>query len=86
MLLEIWRSMRTSRLTPTHPQASHAMLPESPAIKDLLRHEVQLLLLNIQNKAHKEGRLSIPTDFAFLVWVWCRSLFSVLGVRMCDNV
>lgn len=56
MLLEIWRSMRTRRLTPTHPQASHAMLPESPAIKDLLRHEVQLLLLNIQNKAHKEGR------------------------------
>ncbi|XP_051868856.1 coiled-coil domain-containing protein 24 [Pristis pectinata] len=56
MLLEIWRSMKTSRLTPSHSQASHAVLPESPAIKDLLRHEIQLLLLNIQNKAHKEGR------------------------------
>ncbi|XP_078264072.1 coiled-coil domain-containing protein 24 [Rhinoraja longicauda] len=56
MLLEIWRLIRTSRLTPAHPQVQQALLPESPAIKDLLRHEIQLLLLNIQNKAHKEGR------------------------------
>ncbi|XP_072129745.1 coiled-coil domain-containing protein 24 isoform X1 [Mobula birostris] len=56
MLWEIWQSMRTSRLTSCHSQASHAVLPESPAIKDLLRKEIQLLLLNIQNKAHKEGR------------------------------
>ncbi|XP_072919010.1 coiled-coil domain-containing protein 24 [Hemitrygon akajei] len=53
MLWEIWQSMKTSRLTSCH---SHAVLPESPAIKDLLRQEIQLLLLNIQNKAHKEGR------------------------------
>ncbi|XP_059840108.1 coiled-coil domain-containing protein 24 isoform X2 [Hypanus sabinus] len=53
MLWEIWQSMKTSRLTSCH---SHVVLPESPAIKDLLRQEIQLLLLNIQNKAHKEGR------------------------------
>ncbi|XP_062920520.1 coiled-coil domain-containing protein 24 isoform X4 [Mobula hypostoma] len=58
MLWEIWQSMRTSRLTSCHSQASHAVLPESPAIKDLLRQEIQLLLLNIQNKAHKEGSFS----------------------------
>ncbi|XP_069794953.1 coiled-coil domain-containing protein 24 isoform X2 [Narcine bancroftii] len=56
MLLEIWRSMRTSKLTLSKPQVSRAVLPESPAIKDLLRHELKFLLLNILNKAHKEGR------------------------------
>ncbi|XP_067846211.1 coiled-coil domain-containing protein 24 isoform X3 [Heptranchias perlo] len=55
-LLEIWRLMRATSLTLSQSQASHAVLPEAPAIKDLLRQEIQLLLLNIQKKAHKEGR------------------------------
>ncbi|XP_078417097.1 coiled-coil domain-containing protein 24 isoform X2 [Cetorhinus maximus] len=55
-LSEIWRLMRATRLTVFRSQVSHAVLPEAPAIKDLLRQEIQLLLLNIQKKAHKEGR------------------------------
>uniref|UniRef100_UPI00398F580B coiled-coil domain-containing protein 24 isoform X1 n=2 Tax=Pristiophorus japonicus TaxID=55135 RepID=UPI00398F580B len=55
-LLEIWRLMRTTRLTLPQSQASHAVLPEAPTIKNLLRQEIQLLLLNIQKRAHKEGR------------------------------
>ncbi|XP_078417099.1 coiled-coil domain-containing protein 24 isoform X3 [Cetorhinus maximus] len=57
-LSEIWRLMRATRLTVFRSQVSHAVLPEAPAIKDLLRQEIQLLLLNIQKKAHKEGSLS----------------------------
>ncbi|XP_067892497.1 coiled-coil domain-containing protein 24 isoform X2 [Heterodontus francisci] len=55
-LLEIWRLMRATRLTASQSQASHAVLPEPPAIKDLLRHEIQFLLLNIQKRACEEGR------------------------------
>ncbi|XP_041064849.1 coiled-coil domain-containing protein 24 isoform X1 [Carcharodon carcharias] len=55
-LSEIWRLMRATRLTVFRSQVSHAVLPEAPAIKGLLRQEIQFLLLNIQKKAHKEGR------------------------------
>ncbi|XP_043555005.1 coiled-coil domain-containing protein 24 isoform X1 [Chiloscyllium plagiosum] len=55
-LMEIWQGMRATRLTVSQLQASRAALPESPAIKDLLRQEIQFLLLDVQKRAQKEGR------------------------------
>ncbi|XP_078075540.1 coiled-coil domain-containing protein 24 isoform X2 [Mustelus asterias] len=55
-LLEIWRLTRATRLMTSRSQVSHAVLPEAPAIKNMLRQEIQLLLLNIQKRAQKEGR------------------------------
>ncbi|XP_048394991.1 coiled-coil domain-containing protein 24 isoform X2 [Stegostoma tigrinum] len=56
ILVEMWQGMKATRLRVSQLQASRTTLPDAPVIKDLLRQEIQFLLLDIQKRAQKEGR------------------------------
>uniref|UniRef100_V9KPU9 Coiled-coil domain-containing protein 24-like protein n=1 Tax=Callorhinchus milii TaxID=7868 RepID=V9KPU9_CALMI len=55
ILMEIWHEMKEGQAL-AHSQDPMSVLLEPATIKSLLRHDIQLLLLNIQKKALDEGR------------------------------
>ncbi|XP_028667112.2 coiled-coil domain-containing protein 24 [Erpetoichthys calabaricus] len=54
--LDMWRSMMSENSSPSEECISHTTLTEAPAIKELLKEEIRLLLLNIREKAGEQGR------------------------------
>ncbi|XP_007898121.2 coiled-coil domain-containing protein 24 isoform X2 [Callorhinchus milii] len=56
ILMEIWHEMKEGQAL-AHSQDPMSVLLEPATIKSLLRHDIQLLLLNIQKKALDEGSL-----------------------------
>ncbi|XP_078529508.1 coiled-coil domain-containing protein 24 [Lissotriton helveticus] len=57
-LLELWREVRSTGFSPIQrlPVSSCPVLADPPAIKDMVRQEIRMLLFSIRQKARKEGR------------------------------
>ncbi|XP_041133428.1 coiled-coil domain-containing protein 24 [Polyodon spathula] len=54
--LGISRDMQSKSFSQSQTQISRPVLADPPAIKEMLKQEIHLLLLNIREKAGKEGR------------------------------
>ncbi|XP_029473678.1 coiled-coil domain-containing protein 24 isoform X2 [Rhinatrema bivittatum] len=57
-LLELWRELRRGTFSADQQLVPRGrpVLADPPVIKDMLKEEIRLLLLSVQQKAHSEGR------------------------------
>ncbi|XP_066547901.1 coiled-coil domain-containing protein 24 [Amia ocellicauda] len=56
MWLQIWQDLKSNHERVSKASASRTVLADPPAIKEMLKQEIHLLLLNVREKASKQGR------------------------------
>ncbi|XP_069498409.1 coiled-coil domain-containing protein 24 [Ambystoma mexicanum] len=55
-LLELLRELRSTSASPHQHSSSWSVLADPPAIKDMVKQEIRMLLFSVRQKARKEGR------------------------------